>query len=634
MPRGWLKDAATIDFETLQIRGRPTYPPAPVGVAIRVKGRSRYYAWGHPSGNGLDDYAKARAALGQIYDSGRPLLFHNGYKFDVEVAEVHMGMPRLEWPRYHDTLPMLFLLDPHAPTFALKPSSERYLKLPPDESDAVRDWLLSHQPVPGVKISASKRGKHPAGAYIAYAPAALVGKYAIGDVDRTFKLAEVAWAEIAQRSMVEPYDRERRLAPVLRTMEQEGVRIDMRALTRDLETYEAAWEKIETWLRRKLKSDSLNFDSGKELAEALLSSGCADESKFGMTKTGKMATDRATLEAAISDPRVYAAIQYRGQLKKAITTYMRPWLAVASTTKDGRIFTQWHSTRTAHHGQDVGAGTGRLSSTPNFQNVPNPFKPPELPIALPDPPRVRKYLIAEKGHVFIDRDYSQQEPRILAHFEAGALLDAYLKDPWVDFHDRAKELISKHLGQDLPRKKVKTIGLGLIYGMGVGLLAERNGSSVQEAKALKEAYLAIFPGLKDLYAEMKDRAAHNQSFRTWGGREYFCEPPQWVNGRLRKYDYKMPNALIQGSAADCTKEAVIRYARAKPESHKLRLLVHDEIIVSVPRGDLHKGMKVLREQMEGIEFDVPMKSEGTYGRSYDELKPYDKKGRVLCRSAK
>ena len=634
MPKDWLKTCATVDFETLAIRDRPTYPPAPVGVAIRLGSKSTYYAWGHPSGNSPDGFARARSALGQIYESGRPVLWHNGLGFDIEVAERHMGLPKLSWEQHHDTLPMLFLLDPHAKTYGLKPSAERYLNLPPDEQDAVKDWLVTNQPVPGVKISTSPKGKHPAGAYIAYAPAPLVGKYAIGDVDRTWELARLAYDQIKMRGMLEPYDRERRLSPVLRTMEQEGVRVDLERLESDVVTYGQAWERIEAWLRKKLKAEDLNFDSGKQLAEALLVAGAADRAKFGVTKTGQLATDRHTLEAAITDPKVYAALQYRGVLKKALTTYMRPWAETARTTKDGRIFTRWHSTRTAHHGSDVGAGTGRLSSTPNFQNIPNPFRIKALPLRLPEPPRVRGYIVPEEGHVFIDRDYSQQEPRILAHFEGGALMRAYRNDPWVDFHDRARELISEHLGQDLPRKKVKTVGLGLIYGMGVGRLAEQNGSTVQEAKALKGAYLSIFPGLKDLYAEMKRRARCNEPFRTWGGREYFCEPPVWVDGRLRQFDYKMPNALIQGSGADCTKEAAIRYAATAPKHHRLRLLIHDELVASVPKSEVAKGMQVLRKAMESVEFDVPILSEGAVGSSLDDLQSYDVKGKLCPPSRK
>src|SRR5204863_8553721 len=89
----WLKDAAIIDYESLPIGDRPLHPPAPVGVSIALPGKkAAYYPWGHPDGDGNQpgSWAKARASLGQVYDSGRLLLFHNA-RFDIEVGERHMG---------------------------------------------------------------------------------------------------------------------------------------------------------------------------------------------------------------------------------------------------------------------------------------------------------------------------------------------------------------------------------------------------------------------------------------------------------------------------------------------------------------------------------------------------------------
>src|SRR5262249_51060853 len=145
----WVRHAADLDFETLPIEPRPRYPPLPVGVAIRVPGRKpRYYAWGHPSGNNCT-FEEARAAVGEVWQSERPILGHNVAKFDHEVARVHMGLPGLPWERLHDTLPMLFLNDPRATDYQLKPSAERLLGLPPEEQDAVLNWLVEHQPIPG-----------------------------------------------------------------------------------------------------------------------------------------------------------------------------------------------------------------------------------------------------------------------------------------------------------------------------------------------------------------------------------------------------------------------------------------------------------------------------------------------------
>jgi DNA polymerase I-like protein with 3'-5' exonuclease and polymerase domains len=240
-----------------------------------------------------------------------------------------------------------------------------------------------------------------------------------------------------------------------------------------------------------------------------------------------------------------------------------------------------------------------------------------------------------KGEVFIDRDYSQQEPRILAHFDGGQLLDKYLENPWVDFHDYAKTEL-EHVGLYYERKPVKDINLGLIYGMGIGKMAEKTGLPVDETKVLKGSVLALYPGLKEMQRDMKQRMIHNEPIRTWGGREYYCEEAKIVQGRMRTFDYKMVNTLIQGSAADCTKEAIIRFHQAiwrlkKVGIWKIVLQVHDQLTVSVPKKDVAQAMEVLRECMESIEFDVPMLSEGCVSdTNWDELKDYDVKGRKVA----
>jgi DNA polymerase I-like protein with 3'-5' exonuclease and polymerase domains len=350
--------------------------------------------------------------------------------------------------------------------------------------------------------------------------------------------------------------------------------------------------------------------------------------------------------AAVTDKVLLAVLNYRAQLHTCLGTFMEPWLRVAEQS-GGLIYTQWNQTKMERGSGTMGTRTGRLSSTPNFQNAPKEFKPlfrhekpesklPKCPFnGLPALPLVRSYIYAPKGQALIDRDYSQQEPRILAHFEGGPLMEQYQANPWIDFHDHARNELERVMGISYDRKKVKTINLGIIYGMGVGLLAERNESTVEETQAIKKAILQMYPGLKEMYNEMRMRAASNQPIRTWGGREVFCEPPKFVDGELRTYDYKMVNYLIQGSAADCTKEAIIRLydelvALGRAKEWFIILNVHDQITMLVPRRDIKAAMRVLRDVMEGIEFDVQMLSEGSISlTNWAELKDYDKKGALL-----
>ncbi len=633
----------TVDFETFGIEGRPHYPPVPVGVSIKPWGKpAKYYAWGHSDGNNCS-YGEAVAALKAAWSNPDGVLMQNA-KFDLDVAETHLGLAPPPWDKVHDTLFLLFLDDPHQKELSLKPSADRLLGMAPDERDAVADWLIANQPITNVRITPKS-----AGAYIAFAPGALVGKYANGDTIRTEALFKLLWPKTQDRKMLVAYDRERQLLPLLLDMERQGVRVNTQQLRIDVERYGKMLVDLDTWICRRLKSATLNIDSGAQLVAAMIEAGKVDVDALGLTATGKPRTDAEGLKAGVTDKQLLGILTYRTQLKTCHGTFMTPWLAMAEKS-GGLIFTTWNQVKSPGQNGNIGTRTGRLSSTPNFQNIPKEFKAifahevsepaeakrlPKCPIKdLPPLPLVRSYIVPyEKGHLFIDRDYSSQEPRILAHFEAGSLAKQFAADPWTDFHDFAKEQLRLIFHKDYPRKLVKNINLGLIYGQGVGSLAAKNESTVEETKALKTAILSLYPGLKTMYQDMRVRSKTNTPIRTWGGREYYCEPSKIVNGRVQEFDYKLVNVLIQGSAADCTKEAIIRYYKVKDPEARLILQVHDELVVSVPAKKAKAEMEVLRQCMESVEFSVPMLSEGTTSAvGLASLTEYDKRG-VITKKA-
>lgn len=642
-----LPTPVTVDFETEKIQGRPSYPPKPVGVSIKLWGKKpHYYAWGHPTANNCT-LAAAKKALKAVWEG--PLLFQNG-KFDVDVAEVHMGLKLPDWKNIHDTMFLLFLDDPHQAELSLKPAAARLLGMPPEEQEAVRDWLLANQPVPGVKISKSKGSEHYWGAYTSYAPGDLVGTYANGDVIRTEALFKLLYKRTVDRGMLAAYDRERELMLVLLAMERTGLPVDLKRLEADVHAYNAWRLKLDQWLIKTLKAPKdINLDSGEQLVVAMIAAGKADPAKMPMTAGGKISFAKDALLAGVEDKQLLAVLRYRAALNTCLNTFMLPWSITASKS-GGLIFTNWNQTRQPSGDANVGTRTGRLSSTPNFQNLPKEFQAifaedepdpkkrkglPKSPIkGLPPLPRCRSYIVPFKGEVFIDRDYSQQEPRILAHFDGGALLRTYLANNWIDFHDFARDELARS-GLHYERKPVKNTNLGLIYGMGAGKLALKNNMSVEEAGRLKKAILRLYPGLAEMYRDMKRRAKTGEPVRTWGGREYYCEAPRIVNGRLQEFDYKLVNVLIQGSAADCTKEAIIRFWRQvvalkKVGVWKLLLNVHDQLTASVPVKQLKQAMEVLRQCMESVEFDVPILTEGAISETnWDDLKDYDKKGKLV-----
>lgn len=628
-----LEDAVTVDFESDPIRGRPDDPPTPCGVAIKYGGApARYYAWGHHGHVNPDSFEMSVAALRAAWGSGRPLLFHNA-KFDVAVAVERLGLPMPAWGQVHDTIPMLFLLDPRADTYSLKPSSEKLLGWAPEERDAVIDWLTDRQPFVDVTLSRSPKSPSYAGAFIAWAPPEIVGSYACGDVDRTRALALWAAPQLEKLEMVEAYDRERRILPVVMDMERRGIRVAVDRLAGDLEEAELTMIMLDVWLRERLGvGDSVNLDSGDELAAALVACGAATRAGLGVTpKSGKLQTNKAALARGIVDPQLKAVLRYRGALQNAVRTFMEPWLTVAERA-GGRIYTTWNSTRTSRDDGNAGARTGRFSSTPNFQNIPKEVRPifaprdcccstlPVEPFALPTLPRVRSYVLPDVGHAIVGADFASQELRVMAHYEDNVLAQAYRDQPDLDLHQYVANVLAA-CGYDVGRRRAKTLHFAVIYGVGVGHLAELLECTVVDARAILDVYYRAFPSVKRLSQDTRARWRTGQAVRTWGGRVYLPEAPRLVDGRLRGWEYKALNVIVQGSSADLTKEAMIAYYEVDRGVAPLLLTVHDELVVSAPWDDREDARARLQSAMNATRLDVPMRSDPYIRATWDGGEP-------------
>lgn len=596
----------TIDFETEAIIGNPIVnPPAPVGCAIRLPDRPSFYmAWGHPTGNNCT-YEKGISYVRRIVvDSDSPILFHNA-PFDLSVLDGACGTSwkYRDWRRIHDTMYLIFLDDPYASTLSLKPSAARYLGMPPDEQDDLKSWILQHIPEATEKTW---------GAYISLAPGDLVGRYAIGDVDRTYLLFNHLHPKIVERGMQAAYDRERELMPTLFESSRRGIRRHEK-LEHHETVYTRALEIADDRIRTSLQRPDLDFGKRGQLAEALGNAGFVTE--WSYTPTGKKSTSKKTLR--INSPEVANLVAYRGALNTCLTTFMRPWLELSKD--DGRIHTSWNQVRTVER-DSAGTKTGRLSSShPNFQNVPTEFDI-VVPGGLIPLPLMRQYLLPEEGHVWLKRDFSSQEIRILAHFEDGSLCEAYRLDHNLDPHEMARLLIIELTGMSFPRKSVKITGFSIIYGSGVpGLMVQLGNDDYAEVASLKQAYLEAMPGIKTLTREVSNVGRRGEYIRTWGGRCYFAEAPAVVQGRMRSFEYKLLNYLIQGSAADQTKQSIIDWNAERDWDSVFLAAVHDEINISAPREQWEAHMRCLRMSMEKERLDVPMKSEGFMGENWHDI---------------
>ena len=619
---------ATIDFETEAIEARPKYPPRPVGVAIKARGSCKYYAWAHPTENNctVDDVLPI---LRDHYKNAR-CIFHN-CAFDIDVGTVHLKLP---FPNvYDDTEFLAFLHDPRETSLALKNLAAKYLDMPPEEQDKLKRWILDN-------VEGARRAKTKWGAHIAKAPGKLVGIYARGDVVRTEKLYKRFRPIIAKRMNV-AYNRELRLVKLKLSMENRGVQTRHKAIKRDYPKYKKAWDDVEQSLRRKLKitkaidADSpkgtFNINSPVQLADAIDRAGLVDNWIY--TDKGARSVSVENLKQCCTDKRFLNLYGVYSTLGTYLSMYMVPWLA-AGEKKDGRIFPTFNQVRTnQEHGdfKSYGTKTGRPSvSNPNFNNLPaNIYKSKnrDTLLLLRDFLKtygvnfigLRDYIAPSAGNYLVGRDYAQQELRVLAHYEGGALMRAFQSDPFFDVHSHMISEIYKQFAVTLTRDQVKAIAFGLIYGLGLTGLSDKLDTTYNEAKKLKAAYLNFMPGVSDLDDQLREYAADDRTIHTLAGRAYKCEPDKIIKGVYRSFEYRLINLLIQGTSADITKDAMVRIDDALPKTIIIQL--YDEIIGDTPN---HKhALEVMREEMERPVLDVPLPTDAEYSNfSWARMKNY------------
>jgi DNA polymerase-1 len=227
---------------------------------------------------------------------------------------------------------------------------------------------------------------------------------------------------------------------------------------------------------------------------------------------------------------------------------------------------------------------------------------------------MRSYLLPEEGTVWLKRDFSAQEMRILAHYTEGALAQAFRADPSTDPHEAVKHIIKEKSGVELSRKFVKITGFGIMYGRGVPNLSAALGVDVDRGKATRDAYYAALPEVRELSLETRSRGRRGGYITTWGGRRYYREPNE-----ERDLSYKLLNYLIQGSAADQTKQAIVDWNALRKPTDQLIAAVHDELNICAPSVEADAAMYRLQTAMDWPRFDVPFQSEGYRGPNWADI---------------
>ncbi len=399
------------------------------------------------------------------------------------------------------------------------------------------------------------------------------------------------------------------LVPVLAEIERNGFALDVAALgalSKELDREQG--RMMETITR--LAGQEFNINSPKQLAAVLFD-------KMGLkpirkTKTG-YSTDEDTLTQLATQHDLPAQILNYRSLSKLKSTYVDA-LPTLVNQETGRLHTSLNQTV---------AATGRLSSTdPNLQNI---------PVKGEHGLRIREAFVASPGHMLLCADYSQIEPRILAHLSRDARLLSVFEQGQ-DIHTATAveifNLVPEQITRDM-RRIAKTVVFGILYGISPYGLSQTLGISQAEAKKYIDAYFERYEGVRRFLDQTIEEAKGRGYTSTVLGRRRPIPELQSADQTQRGFGERMAvNSPIQGSAADLIKMAMIavnRTLHAELPDTKMILQVHDELIFDVPEKDLERAKPLVKSEMErtGVELglSIPLKVDVGVGPNWRAAHP-------------
>jgi DNA polymerase I len=419
-------------------------------------------------------------------------------------------------------------------------------------------------------------------------------------------LADWQREQIAERGLEEVMrEIELPLVAVLRDMELLGVRLNLECLG---EITARVHEEISELEREiyTLADEEFLIASPQQLGEVLFVKLGLSRKRRG--KTG-FSTDARVLQAIRSEHEIIPRIERWRELSTLIKTY----LDVLPDLVDER--SRIHTTFL----QAV-AQTGRLSSTnPNMQNV---------PIRTPLGREIRGCFEAEPGALLISADYSQIELRVLAH-AAGedALMEIFRRGE--DVHTATASRVFGVEPTEIDpgmRSKAKMINYGIVYGLSDYGLADRLNIPREEAKEFIDAYLERFPRVAEFMAATIERAKEEGHVKTLWGRRRQIPELRARNYQVRTLGERLAvNTVIQGTAADIIKLAMVRCHRALAESQlqtRLLLTIHDELLFEGPPEETAAARELIEREMVGVweDREPPMAVDIGEGRNWLEAK--------------
>ncbi|EGH7619963.1 DNA polymerase I, partial [Campylobacter jejuni] len=385
---------------------------------------------------------------------------------------------------------------------------------------------------------------------------------------------------------------------IIMMMEENGIKLDTNALEILMKKFENEIKNLSEEIYT-LCEDRFNLNSPKQMGDILF-----EKLKLPSGKKGKTgySTDEKVLNILLDKHPVIAKILDYRELAKLYSTYCEPLLKLALKDKNSRIYSSFLQTGTA---------TGRLSSKdPNLQNIPAHGQYAK---------DYKSCFVAKDGFSFISLDYSQIELRILAHFsEDEKLLNAFANDE--DIHARTAIMIFGESNYET-RSVAKSINFGLIYGMGYKTLSQNLKIEANLAKSYIEKYFENFTSIKKYFETVKNEAKQNGFITTLSGRKRYFDFENAKPMQIAMYERESINSILQGSAADVIKLAMLEIDKELNEDKKLILQIHDELIFEVKDDLCENFVKKTRDIMENIvKLKVKLKTSSSIAKNWGDLK--------------
>jgi DNA polymerase I-like protein with 3'-5' exonuclease and polymerase domains len=569
-----------------------------VGVAISFEGFDGYFPVRHERGGNFSE-EEVKKWLVKLFKEDPIVICHNAV---YDLGWLRRWGVECNVTKVYDTLIAAPLVDENRYSYSLDSLSKDYLG-ERKQGNLLEEFGKEH----GFKAIE----------YMHMVPVEIAGIYAEQDTRLTLKLWEFLRVEIQKQGLTDIFNLETDLLRLLLEMRWKGVRVDLEKAEKTKKFFKSEEEKIYQNIK---KETGIDIGSSDIYAAASLQK-IFDRlgEKYELTEKNKQAKISNTLMRESDNPLIQS-ISVAREYNKAHTTFID---SILKHQVDGRIHAEINQLK----GEYGGTVSGRLSmNNPNLQQVPARNE------AIG--PKIRSLFLPEEGEKWASLDYSQQEPRLLVHYaqkhglEGAETLIKFFHEG-KDFHQVTAEMAG------ISRKEAKTIGLGLMYGMGIAKLADSLDIAEDQARALKKKYNDNVQFLNNIIVRATRYTEQNGFINTLLGRR--CRFELWENKdfydkRMMSYEnakktwawnemkragtYRALNRLIQGSAADQTKKAMVDLWKNLGVIPMIQ--IHDELNVSIANETQVKEIKEIMES--AVELHVPVKCDAEIGDNWGEIK--------------